>query len=400
MSDPTRSDPTRSDPTQSHPTQPEPAAGSGDTHFIDEVAHPASRERSGTLSAGRTILLLLVALLTGALFDSHALLRAGEGMSAGWTRSATLTVARPLDHAATHAGLDRPRREFDSVLHRQTNDGGAIIGSDVPPPLPSSSPTASQPGSGTVSSAHPTGSGPSSSPQASPSAPPTFTGDGTVQLRQPTRADPLKVLVVGDSLSTYVELQMDQLSHHAGLLQIKGTHADGTGLANPAFYNWQKEAGLESQAHHPEVVVMVLGGNERMNMKTPSGQRVYVGTDAWVDEYARRVVAVMQTYLNGGAKVIYWSGPPTARDAGWNSLYRSVNSAVERAALAVPHARYVDLYHGTAVNGHYADRVPFDGHVIADARQGDGIHWTVAGSQLPASLELAALSTDLGRPVS
>jgi hypothetical protein len=249
-------------------------------------------------------------------------------------------------------------------------------------------------------SVQPSGSSSASKPQSSQASPPLVIGDGTVQLRQPTPADPLKVLVVGDSLSTYVAVQMDQLSHRAGLLQIKGDHADGTGLANPAFYNWQKEAGLESQAHHPEVVVMVIGGNERMNMKTPSGQRVYIGTGPWVDEYARRVVAVMQTYLNGGAKVIYWSGPPTARDGGWNSLYRAVNSAVERAALVVPHARYVDLYHGTAVNGHYADRVPFDGHMIADARQGDGIHWTVAGSQLPASLELAALATDLGRPVS
>ena len=53
---------------------------------------------------------------------------------------------------------------------------------------------------------------------------------------------PLRVLVTGDSLSTYVAEQMDQLGHGAGLVRIKGVWADGTGLSNPSFYNWQKAA--------------------------------------------------------------------------------------------------------------------------------------------------------------
>jgi hypothetical protein len=362
--------------------------------FIDEVAHPATRVRAGLLTARETVAVVVVALLTGMLLDSHALVRAGEGMSPGRTRTVTLTVARPLDRLARSVGLDRPRRGFDASLGRHDSGGGAIVGADVPPPIPQStsdpSPRAGHP---------PAVPGPSGHASHPAPAPPV-SGDGSVHLRVPTRNHPLRVLVTGDSLSTYVAEQMDQLSHNAGLLRIKGVSADGTGLSNPSYYNWQKAASIGLHGYHPEVVVMVIGGNDGWNMASPSGRRVTVGTDAWVDEYARRVAAIMQTYLHGGVQAVYWSGPPTARDPRWNGLYRKVNTAVERAALAVPSARYVDLFHGTGVDGHYADRVPFHGHAIVHSRQPDGVHWTLDGSLLPASLELTALADDLGSSVS
>ena len=151
--------------------------------------------------------------------------------------------------------------------------------------------------------------------------------------------------------------------------------------------------------YHPEIVVMVIGGNDGWNMKDPSGRVVRVGTDAWVDEYARRVAAIMRTYLAGGVQAVYWSGPPMARDGLWNRLYGKVNSAAARAAASVARTQYVDLYRGTAVDGHYAEKVPYGRHLIQHARQPDGVHWTLDGSLLPASLELAAISEDVGHSV-
>ena len=98
-------------------------------------------------------------------------------------------------------------------------------------------------------------------------------------------------------------------------------------------------------------------------------------------------------------QAVYWSGPPTARDGLWNRLYGKVNSAAARAAASVAKTQYVDLYRGTAVDGHYAEKVPYGRHVIQHARQPDGVHWTLDGSLLPASLELAAIAGDLGRSV-
>src|SRR3954451_2682812 len=372
-----------------------------DEHYIDEVEHPAARQRTGLLSARQTVVVVVVALLTAALLDSHAFVRAGEGMTPGRTRDTTLAVAKPLDRFASSAGLNGPRNAFDDALGRDDSGGGVITGGDVPPPLADSSgpsvgvlPPAPRPSSSSVPSAAPSSPGHSSSP--APAAPQAA---GAVALRQPTRQRPLRVLVTGDSLSTYVAEQMDQLARGAGLVRIKGVWADGTGLSNPSFYNWQKAAASGVRKYHPEIVVMVIGGNDGWNMTDPSGRVVRVGTDAWVDEYARRVAAIMRTYLAGGAQAVYWSGPPTARDGLWNRLYGKLNSAAARAAASVTRTQYVDLYRGTAVDGHYADKVPYGGHVVQHARQPDGVHWTLVGSILPASLELAAISQDLGRSV-
>ena len=371
-----------------------------DEHFIDEVQHPAARQRSGVLSARQTIIVVVVALISAALLDSHALVRAGEGMTPGRTRDTTLAVAKPLDRFASSTGLNGPRRAFDDALRRDDHGGGDIAGGDVPPPL-SASP---DPSAGVLPGFAPPTSGPlpsltSSSPGAS-SAPSTAApAAGAIALRQPTRKHPLRVLVTGDSLSTYVAEQMDQLGHDAGLVRIKGVWADGTGLSNPSFYNWQKAASTGVRKYHPEIVVMVIGGNDGWNMTDPAGRVVRVGTDVWVDEYARRVAAIMRTYLAGGVQAVYWSGPPMARNGLWNRLYGKVNSAAARAAASVSRTQYVDLYRGTAVDGHYAEKVPFGGHVIQHSRQPDGVHWTLDGSRLPASLELAAISEDLGRSV-
>ena len=107
-----------------------------DEHYIDEVAHPAARQRSGLLTARQTVAVVVVALVTAALLDSHALLRAGEGMTPG---------AHPEHHPGGGAaagpvrrstGLNRPRSAFDDALGRDDSGGGVITGGVVPPPLP------------------------------------------------------------------------------------------------------------------------------------------------------------------------------------------------------------------------------------------------------------------------
>ena len=156
--------------------------------------------------------------------------------------------------------------------------------------------------------------------------------------------------MTGDSLATYVGLQLTNLTDHAGLVTVSLLDRNGTGLTNPSFFNWQKAARTDMAKRHPDVVIMVIGGNDGWPMNTPGGDRVQVGSDAWVDEYARRAAAVMR-HLPGRRRAVYWSGPPTARANGWDALYRKINRADRAAAAALPGAQYVDLYAGTAVDG-------------------------------------------------
>ena len=58
------------------------------------------RNRDLTLPAGRVLGIVLIALVVASLLNSQAIVRAGEGMEEGTTRSIVLSVGRPP--AASH----------------------------------------------------------------------------------------------------------------------------------------------------------------------------------------------------------------------------------------------------------------------------------------------------------
>ncbi len=348
-------------------------APEADEHFIDSVEHPAARSgQSGTLTAVRAVVLVVVALVTASLLNSEGLVRAGEGMTPGVSRTLTLSAARPIDSFASALGLGGPRDALAAALGHEDLSGGAIIDDALPVIV-----VPADPGTG-----------------GTPTPLPTRAPVREITLRTPTRADPLRVLVTGDSLATYVGLQLTNLTGSAGLMSVSMLDRNGTGLTNPSFFNWQKAARTDMEKRNPEVVIMIIGGNDGWNMDTPSGQNVQVGDDDWIDEYARRTAAVMRTF-QGDGRAVYWSGPPTARAAKWDTLYRKINRADAAAAEALPGATYVDLYSGTAVDGRYSEYVQ-DGSKKVKARQADGIHWSFAGSRLPARLLLDQLETAVG----
>src|SRR3712207_8449338 len=71
------------------------------------------------MPAGRVLGVMVVALLVAALFNSEAIVRAGESMQRGTTRDVVLSVARPLDDVAGAVGLHLPRKGFDKAFGQE-----------------------------------------------------------------------------------------------------------------------------------------------------------------------------------------------------------------------------------------------------------------------------------------
>jgi hypothetical protein len=106
----------------------------------------------------------------------------------------------------------------------------------------------------------------------------------------------------------------------------------------------------------------------------------------------------MRELGSNGRRPVYWAPSPSARDERFNRIYRVQNFAVERAAEAVPGARYVDLY-TTIDGGRYSDTSVIDGRRVI-SRQADGVHFSREGAIKPARLVLRAMARDfpaLGR---
>ena len=71
------------------------------------------------MPAGRVLGVIAIALAIAALFNSEAMVRAGEGMQPGTTRDILLSVARPIDDVAGAIGLHLPRDGLDLAFGQE-----------------------------------------------------------------------------------------------------------------------------------------------------------------------------------------------------------------------------------------------------------------------------------------
>jgi len=326
---------------------------------VHDPAHPGIGDPVDpllTLPAGRVVGIVLIAFLIAALFNSEAMVRAGEGMKPGTTRDIVLGVAEPLDTVAGAVGFHLPRQGFDLAFGQESKTASG---------------TELEEGSVGILRR-----------RASEEARPDW--------RRPTTARPLRVLVTGDSEADLVGLRLNDLDTR-GLLDIETVARNGTALTNPGFFNWELNAEQEIEARDPEAVVMLIGANDGFNVEA-DGEVHAPGTPEWETEFARRVAVVMEALAGDGDRPVYWVPPPTARDETFDAIYESENRAVQRAAESVTGARYIDVYY-TINDGEYTDQVRIGGRKVL-GRQSDGIHFNREGALVPAQMVLDAMATD------
>jgi uncharacterized protein len=317
---------------------------------------PPRSRKDLAMPAGRVLGVIVIALLVAALFNSEAIVRAGESMERGPTRDVVLSIARPLDDVAGAVGLHLPREGLDLAFGQEDKTGE---GTELE--------------EGSTAILRPNRRKPVQQAYV-----------------QPTPADPVELFVTGDSQAEFIgQLLTDELPDD--LFDVEVAARNATGLTNPEFFNWEINAEQEIAARAPDAVVMVIGGNDGFNVLV--GDQLFGWQDPeWETEYARRAAVVMRALGSDGERPVYWVPPPTARDEEQNAIYETQNRAVEAAAPAAPGARYVDIFN-TINDGEYSDELKIDGDRVL-ARQPDGIHFTREGAEVPVRLILRAMARD------
>lgn len=354
-----------------------PAADRGSGQTLGRSGERRSPRHPGAMPAGRALQIMLGALLTAMVFNSTAMVRAGEGMETGSTRTLVLAIGRPVDAVARALWLDRPRR----VL-------GWAFGSNPPAsssPLLSSPgrPTTPEPGAGASPSAAPTGG----------STPPTAPGT-LAPARTATLAKPLRLLVTGDSMTEFLGPALLTATSPGRKVNGRTETRYGTGLVRPDFFDWAREAGRLMNASAPEAVVVMMGGNDGQSIRAASGKVLADGSAPWAAEYQRRAGIVMRKLVAGGARRVYWISMPVPRSARLAKDYAQLNKAVFRASSTLPAVRYVDVATRLSSGGRYSAFLPDDNGRTVQARARDGIHLSRDGARIAAGIVARALDAD------
>lgn len=214
------------------------------------------------------------------------------------------------------------------------------------------------------------------------------TGDSVAQRIEPCFGS---ALLLGDS-NVYGALghALQREFQERGTLVFREARP-GSGLARPDFFDWPIESRLLVEIIEPDVVVIMLGGNDIQRMRDLKGRFAdgipWEEVSPWADEYLRRLddlhaslTASVTLDPRPARRVIFLS--PTNRRPQKNR--ERVQRVVELQRLALGERNkllFVDAYALTSdAHGRFLNKGADRQGKHARYRKGDGIHFTRAGA--------------------
>ena len=228
----------------------------------------------------------------------------------------------------------------------------------------------------------------SSSEKAKPSRRTTTTTSSSneiigTQCRQPlTPTSPLRLWVGGDSLAGSLGPALGQQTANTGIVQPTYDSRISSGLGNPEFFNWPKQAAEEIARVNPEVVVFIIGTNDYSLVRaTPTDAS---GSPAWKVQYVEKVEELIKIFETAGRptkpRKIYWVGGPTIKEKRINTRVVEVNAVAKEVVAKHPDVTFIDTYTlFSSSTGGYVDTVNIENGKSTRVRTGDGVHFTPNG---------------------
>jgi hypothetical protein len=185
------------------------------------------------------------------------------------------------------------------------------------------------------------------------------------------------ILVVGDFMASGLAEGLDTLFAQNPALRVIDRSKGSSGLVREDFYNWPAEIGGLLENEKPVAVLVMLGSNDRQQMKV-GDNREPPRSDAWTKQYEQRAEALAKSVE--AAKVPFlWVGMPSFKTTrmtsdmlAFNDIYRS---AAEKAG-----GEFVDVWDGFVdENGAFISTGPDINGQPVRLRADGGINLTRAG---------------------
>jgi len=198
------------------------------------------------------------------------------------------------------------------------------------------------------------------------------------------------VLEIGDSLGADLGYGVSRhLAANSGLDLLLYDRAS-TGLANSWYFNWPSNLATDLAQHHPQLVIVSLGGNDEQNM-TVDGTVVPFGTTAWKQDYLGYVRQLVAEATASGAYVL-WIGLPIMQPYTYNEGIQTLNALYQEGVTSEPNATFVPTWSLFAdPEGQFESQAAVNG-VETTLRASDGIHFSFAGEDVFATYVIRELA--------
>jgi lysophospholipase L1-like esterase len=324
----------------------------------------------------RMLFIGLVCFGVWVLLDAPSLHNSAVVSPLGVRRTVSLDITGPIATVSRGLGLSHVVGWTDEALGRTPGGGPSL---NVAAPVIG----------GKTHPAHPL-------PPPKPGVAPTTTSTTLPPLNlHPTAADPLRVLVLGDSIGIDLGQPLVNDLSNTGVVSATLDGRVDTGLARPDYFNWPAELQIDRANHKPQLVVVMMGANDPQSLVGTGGSTPY-GSPQWNGEYGQRVGAFIDEATAGGAHVL-WVGMPPMAGSQLNSEMQDVNAVVQQQVAARPGvATYLSSEASLGdAQGNFTAYLPSASGSEINVRTPDGIHLAPGGGERLSQAVLASMRSTL-----
>ena len=196
------------------------------------------------------------------------------------------------------------------------------------------------------------------------------------------------VLLLGDSLivTSFGEYLEKSLNESPGIHAVRRAKSS-TGLARPDFFDWMKAGREEVERHQPDVVVVIMGGNDGQGLTDDKGKaKVQWGAPGWEAAYRQRVEDFLHVLEAPGRKIL-WLELPVTGLPNFERKLRVIRRVLREAVSAHGATTHLDTKSFfTDAKGGLVREARVEGfRKPMPLRMEDGVHFTLAGGRYFAS---------------
>lgn len=206
-------------------------------------------------------------------------------------------------------------------------------------------------------------------------------------------ARPSSVMFVGDSMMQGLGMFLARRLQRELQAKPVDVSKTSTGLANRNYYDWPARFEEFLDIHRPELVIVMLGTNDRLDIVDPADEKKYLRFDseAWRAAYAARVRQMNDSARAAGATMI-WVGLPAMREAQFDEAAQVTAPIIEREAQAAHMLYLASRPVLSDESGQYSHFLR-EGDRQIQARAGDGVHFAPYGANRLAEALMKTLES-------
>ena len=187
------------------------------------------------------------------------------------------------------------------------------------------------------------------------------------------------VLVVGDFMAGGLAEGLDEMFAENPGIRVVDRSKGSSGFVRDDFYDWRKEIGPLLQSEKPAAVVVMIGSNDRQQMRVGDG-REPPRSEGWTREYEARAAAFAKTVAAARTPLL-WVGVPAFKAGRMTADMLAFNGVYKEAAEGSG-GEFVDIWDGFVdENGAFVSTGPDVSGQPVRLRADDGINLTRAGKR-------------------